>query len=225
MLYLQAKTQPLLSGLTRAAKQQLPFANALAVNKLAKRVIAVESAAIESTFDKPSTFTKNAFSQAPSFGGMYATKRLPVAMVVAKPIQGRYLAPSEEPKEPQALSPGKKRIRTPVAIGTNKGGNIPRGKLVELLARPDVFLGVVHGVNGIWQRPKRGTRRRGGYGTKGKLYANAGFTTTLKLLVAFTRPVHIKTNLHAADRAKATVDSHWSADLNAALAQAMETAK
>lgn len=204
--------------LTNIAQRQVPFAVSQAVNAVTKKVIEAETAALSTTFDTPRAFTKSAFTQGSSFGGKFASKRSPEAIIVAKPLQAAYLAPSEY-DEPQSLGQGK-RIRTPVDIKTGAGGNLPRNVIQRLMAEPDVFLGVVRGVNGLWQRPssprpKGAPRRR----------VKANLTGRLKLLVAFTRPVKVKTKLGYHDRAEAVVAKCFDAEFDVALRRALATAR
>lgn len=205
-------------GLTDLAKKQIPFAISQAVNAVAQKVIDAETAALDETFDQPRSFTKQAFTMASHFGGQRASKRNPVAIIVAKPIQEAYLAPSEF-GEPQSLGQGK-RVRTPVNIKTGSGGNIPKDAIARLLQEPDVFIGSVNGTNGIWQRPTaprpKGTPRR-------KIKSNT--TGRLKLLVAFTRPVRVKTHLRFRERAAEVVGRSIDAEFDRALAKALATAR
>lgn len=205
-------------SLTRMAQRQLPFATATAVNAVAAKVIIAGTNAIEHAFDAPRAFTKRAFTQAKAFGGQYASKRDLTAVIVAKPIQEAYLAPSEF-NEPQALGQGK-RIRTPVDIKTGAGGNIQAGLIAKLIAQPDVFLGVIGGVNGLWQRPTparpKGSPRR-------PIKANT--SGRLKLLVAFTRPVKVKTKLGFRERAEQAVLNNWSVEFDRAIRRALATAR
>jgi hypothetical protein len=210
-------------ALSDFARKQVPFAAATALNAVAQKIIAGETEALSEVFDSPKAFTKSAFTQSPAFGGQYASKRNLTAVVAAKPTQAVYLAPAEF-DEPQSLGKGK-RIRTPVNVRTGAGGNLAKGAIQRLLARPDVFMGEVHGINGIWQRPKRGIPRGRGYGTKGKHSNIGGSGTTLKLLVAFTRPVKIKTKLGYRERAATIVQKHFDGAFEAALQRALATAK
>lgn len=223
MLTISADTKSLVRYFSTWSRDQIPYANSLAVNKVAKRVIAAEAEAIEDTFKSPRAFTKQAFTQSGGFGGMYATKRLPVAMIVAKPTQAAYLAPSEDPKPAQSLWSGAQHVRTPVGIKTNASGDIPRGTLAQAFASPDTFFAEVGGVLGIWQRstlPRpRGSPKR----PRGSIKANT--SGRLKLLVAFTRPKNVRTDLHYAARAQAIVDAHWAEDFDASMDQAMATAR
>ena len=52
-----------------------------------------------------------------------------------------------------------------------------QGRIKRLLNRKDTFQGKINGIAGVWQRPKRRRRSRGGSGTIGP--------SGLKLLVAY----------------------------------------
>lgn len=205
-------------NLDSIARQQLPFAISQALNATAQRVIEAGTSAIDEAFDQPRDFTRKAFTQSASFGGQRASKREPVAVVVAKPAQEQYLAPSEF-GEQQSLGRGR-RIRTPVGIKTNAGGNIPRDAIRQMLNDPDVFLGTVRGVNGLWQRPAT-PRAKGA--PKRKVKANT--TGRLKLLVAFTKPVVVRSRLHFYPIAQRVVETSFDQLFDIALARAWETAK
>jgi len=220
-----------------SAREQIPFAAAQAATGLARLVKEEEQAALSSVFGHPTAFTRNAFAV------RGATKSNPVAEVFAKDRQAAYLEPSEV-QGLQVLGAGK-RIRTPVDIRTNASGDIPRGAIAKLLPPGKLstpgpggyFIGLVRGVLGLWQRGEvpRGTRRgwrtrgfrpvAGSYGTKGQVYKSAGFSTTLKLLVAFTKPVTVKTHLDFQKRAALVVDANFKAIFSAALSKALRTAK
>lgn len=220
-LSIDVDTKALRKKLSAFAQKQLPYAISETVNAVAATVIAEESKAIGDTFNQPRPFTVNAFTQAKHFGGMRASKHFPTAVIVAKPAQDAYLAPSQF-NEPQALGRGR-RIRTPVGIKTGPGGNIPRDAIRRLLSQPDVFLAVVSGVNGLWQRPsKPAPRLKGAPRAKG-LKRNT--TGRLKLLVAFTRPVRLRTHLRFYERANAIVQAAIPIAFSANLARAMATAR
>lgn len=203
-----------------AMKRQIPFALAQALNSTLRKVQDAETAAIASTFDQPRAFTKSAFTMSPSFGGKYATKSSLVAVMVAKPIQERYLAPSEF-NEVQHVGAGGKRHITPVNVKLNASNDIPTGTVARLLQQPDCFMGVVNGVNGIWQRPTP-KRPKGSPRRRGIKDNNSG---RLKLLIAFTRPVKIKPHLAYFERARAVFEANWSREFDAALTRAIATAR
>lgn len=68
-------------------------------------------------------------------------------------------------------------VPVPKNFKTNTYGNIGKGKIKSLLKKPNVFQGTIKGIPGVWQRPKRGARRKGGSGTVG--------ATGLTLLIAY----------------------------------------
>ena len=55
-------------------------------------------------------------------------------------------------------------------VKLNRYGNLAGGqnRIKRLLAKKSTFQGTINGVAGVWQRPKRGKRSRGGYGTTGQ---------------------------------------------------------
>lgn len=198
------------------AQSQMPFAAAKAATALARQVQDAERAAIPEVFDNPTSFTRNAI------GSTGATKNHPVASVFVKERQARYLEPSEV-HGLQVLGAGK-RIRTPVDIRTNASGDIPRGALARLLPAGQLstkgpggyFIGTVHGVNALWQRidPKKGAKK-GGTATSRKL----------KMLVAFTKPVHVKTNFNFQRRGQRIIEQNAVQVLDKAVLEAMKTAR
>lgn len=184
------------AGAVDFASKQIPFAAAQAATGLARLVQAEERAALSKVFKNPTAFTLN------SFAVKAATKSNPVAEVFAKDRQAAYLAPSET-QGLQVLGAGV-RVRTPVDIKTNASGDIPRGMVARLRTQKSYFTGAVNGVFGLWQRVSRGK---------------------LKLLVAFTKPVEVKTHLDFQKRAALVVDLNFSAVFSAALKKALRTAK
>ena len=112
--------------------RQVPFATAMALTAVAKKVHAAETAALSSVLKKrPTPFTKNAFGVLP------ARKSTLTAVVYAKAIQGKYLAPSEF-GGPQIIR--RVALLKPEDIKLNAYGNIPYKKLQQLKARKDIFI-------------------------------------------------------------------------------------
>lgn len=212
------------AGLDFAAKQ-FPFAIAQSLTRLAQNVQLAETKALPTVFDRPTPFTMRAF------GITAARKDSPQAEIFAKARQAHYLEPSED-QGLQVLGNGRK-IRTPVDIGLNQYGDIPKGKIASLippgkLSTPGprgFFIGTVKGISGLWQRPDYGNRRAGGRGTKGAHSKTLPFRTTLKLLIAFTRPVEVKSHLGFQDRARALVRRTFETVFHEELRKALETAK
>jgi hypothetical protein len=211
-LNIQADIKRLSRELDRLAYSQMPFATALALTGLAKRVQADETEALGEVFDNPVAFTMRAFAIIP------ARKSNLTATVFAKDIQAEYLKPSEEEGTPQALGKGR-RIRTPVDIGVNASGDIPKGAIKRLLAKPGVFLATIDGVSGLWQRMDA----RKGRGRRAKTAAASARPHKLKLLIAFTRPKPVKTRLDYRSRAAQVVAAHTDEEFSVAMRRALST--
>ncbi len=198
------------AAMSRVAREQLPFATAQALTKLAWLVRDGETEALESTFDRPSPFTRLAFGVRP------ARKSSPTALVFARDIQAAYL----EPYEFSGFTAlGKKRaILTPKNVRLNQYGNLARNKIATLKGQPRVFTGSItfkksgETVSGVWQRPKVGERRTRQGGTVGQ---------GLKLLVRFTDPQSIAPR----GRAQVLLRKNFSRVLDQEMAAALATAR
>lgn len=226
-LSIKSDVKALSRQLDDLANKQLPFAAAIAVLGVARRIQEAETKAL-GEFDRPTPFTMKAFAVTPSKPG--AIKRNGSVTIFAKDVQAAYLTPFEV-GGPQFLG-NKKGMLNPRDIRLNQYGNIPRGTLARLKTKPNIFFGTVvtkNGpVNGVWQRPKptkAATMRARRRGAPPALDA-AKKAGPLKLLVAFGDPVNVKPMLHFADRARAIFDAtNWDAELRQALAVAMKTAR
>lgn len=206
--------------------KQVPFATALALTRLAKGAAEAESAAIAATFDTPTPFTQRAVRTES------ATKSRPVALVEIKDVQAGYLAPYVRGGL-RALG-GKRGMIVPRDVGVNKYGNLARGKLAALKARPDTFIGTVkfkngNHVSGVWQRSAtaRGARRKGNgeYGTRGKHHRVAGNRTTLKLLIQFKDTTTAPKQLPFEATVRSSVQRNANAAFRDALKQAVASAR
>lgn len=206
--------------------KQVPFANSLALNALANGVRTIEQGEIDRTLDTPTPFTRNAYRIE------VATKSRPIAVVAAKDIQAQYL-------EPYVVGGnrflGQKRgMLAPRDIALNQFGNLSRGKLASLRAKPGVFIGPVtlkgRTINGVWQRgaTPRGTRRKGGgeHGTKGRnTNLVGGARTTLKLLIQFEDTTPAPKKLDFYGRAQAYLKANAAREYRTALQRAFATAR
>lgn len=212
-----------LSALQRAARafgsQQMPFAEALALTRLAKGVSAEETRAVIDTFDSPTPFTQKAFTVRP------ATKAAPIAYVSAKDIAAQYLAPYVFGGE---RSLGKKRaMLVPKATGTNQYGNLSRNKLKTLKGKPNVFVGTITSkggqkIAGVWQRPASSARAAP---AKGKRKSARPVQSGLKLLIRFSDTTEAPKHLPFYERARAYVARHAPEEFRAALRQALFTTR
>lgn len=206
-----------LSPLQRAAKtfgaEQMPFASALALTRLAKGVSAEETQAVIDTFENPTPFTQKGFRVQP------ATKTEQVAYVLAKDIAGRYLAPYVFGG---ARSLGNKRaMLVPRNVAVNQYGNLARNKLASLRGKPGVFVGKVTTrkgkvVSGVWQRPAAAAK-----GGKGGAVKQSG----LKLLIQFEDTTPAPKHLPFFERAQTYIKANAKDEFTAALRQALSTAR
>lgn len=131
--------------LNRIEKRQIPFATARALSQTAEFAAVNLNNDTRKYLDNPTPFTQRAFRY------KRATKANQTALVFAAPIQDQYLR--------YAVFGGTRRpkgraIVLPVNIKRNRYGNMPRGIIRRLLARPDTFSDVIGGVAGIWQRAR-----------------------------------------------------------------------
>lgn len=139
-------------GLSDLAQNQLPFALAMAINDTAEDVAEAEEREIDQVFQSPTPFTRKAIFRT------RAQKRRPEATVGVKRIQREYLKRQAKggkrmPKGRAIVVPNKQRV--------NKYGNMPKGVVKRLLAKPDVFVAskgdarTKHLAPGIYKRGKR----------------------------------------------------------------------
>lgn len=146
-------------------QKQIPYATSVAVNSLAFDAMREENSAMSEIFDNPRPFTTRATQV------NKATKLDPTAVVSLRDQQAKYLTPYETGGDHWVgARDGTGDLLVPVDGRTDAYGQIPRGLIKRLLARPDVFAGTVRGIRGIWQRPTRGSRRNGAPGKMKLLY-------------------------------------------------------
>lgn len=189
--------------------KQVPFATSLALNELAKGVQLDEQKAVTATFDHPTPFTQRAFRIE------VASKAKPIAVVAAKDIQANYLEPYVAGGD--RYLGGKKGMIVPKAVGTNQYGNLTRGKLAALKAKPGIFIGRVttkdgRPINGVWQRPTNAQRKASSAGS-------------MKLLIRFEDTMPAPKHLPFVERASAYVRANAAGAFQRGLARAMQTAR
>lgn len=194
-------------GLEDFARDQVPFAASLTLNKLAKMIAAGEVEGIVETFPTATPFTKKAEGVIPS------TKNRLEAVVFMKDIQAHYLEPYEFGGKQVAAKPSEKAILTPKNIPLNQYGNIPFGKVKSLKGRADVFSGTITlksglRIGGVFQRLKaKGSGQR------------------LKILVRFTDPLVVHQHLDYFKRATKIVERNFDAVMTQNLNYAVATRK
>lgn len=212
---IKADVKALARSLDAFAKTQVPFATAKALTAVAKRVQEAETKAFGDVFDRPTLFTQR------SVGVKAARKNDLNAVVFVKDIAAKYLLPYETGGK--HFLPHSKRGGTlfnPKAQPVNQYGNLPNGVLRRLAGRADVFVGAVQTkggttVNGVWQRPAAA-------GAKGRGLNRTG---SLKLLVRFGDALPVKQRLGYRERAQAVVQASLRAEFEAAMGEALRTAR
>lgn len=208
MIEMRVDTREIERRLNRLAGTQLPFAVALGINDTATIVKADEQAQLERDLDRPTPFTKK---------GMFiarANKRRLSGVVGFKRIQSEYLGVQARGGKRR---PKKRAVVVPVGQRRNKYGNMPRGALKRALAKPNVFSGKVKGTAGIWQRPDRGRRYDGTYGTKRR--------NGLKLLAIYQDRVSYRARFDFYDRARTTAGREIGPAIARNLRRAVKTAR
>ncbi len=156
-------------SLSDAARRQLPFAAALAVNEVLGKIKRNTEKRLRRVLDRPTAFTMRAFAI------RRASKRKLQGAIFAKDIQAEYLQWAETGG---TRRPKGKAILVPVGQRLNKFGNMPRGSVQRNLAKPNVFSG----------RPKGG--RAAGIYRRG---AGKAGRSKLRLLVSYeTRALYRK---------------------------------
>lgn len=198
-------------ALDRLGQRELPFASALALNSTARqaqRMVTRELPAIFSAKGRPPTpFTMRAI------GTTTARKTNLRAEIFVKRMQARYLM-IEETGGIRIGRPGAP-VLSPVDIARNLYGNIPRGMIRRLLAEPEAyFLGMVHGIYGLWERT----------GTAGAGRHVLRQARGLRLLVAFRAEATYRPRFGFQERVRASVDTNFLPALGAGLRRAIATA-
>ncbi|WJI34536.1 hypothetical protein NDO58_08580 [Klebsiella sp. ZYC-1] len=126
-------------------QKQIPFATAQAMTSVVREIAAAQKVALGRKLESPTPFTVNAV------GSSGARKNNLRAKVYVRDIAAEYLEPFEFGGEHKLNS---QALLNPKNIKLNKYGNMPRNKLSQLKAKPNVFVGEVSGVDAVWQRRK-----------------------------------------------------------------------
>jgi hypothetical protein len=203
------------------AQKQVPFATAKALNAVGKRIQGGEEDNFLDKFKNPTPFTRK------SVGFSRATKAEPTVTVYVKDIAARYLQPYEDGGKHFLNS---RALLNPKDIKLNAYGQLPKATLARLKARPDIFIGIVKTkagpVNGVWQRVTD-TSRVTLLGANGKRLRglNKGPTARLKLLIRFGDALPVKQRLDFGGTAAKIVAVHIEPEFEAAMAQALATAR
>ena len=86
-----------------------------------------------------------------------------------------------------------------------------------MTAKKNTFQGTINGVAGVWQRPKRGKRSRGGSGTIGQ--------SGLKLLVVYESSTQYRPRFDFYGIAQRSVRTNIAKEMDKAIGRALRSAK
>lgn len=199
--------------------RQIPFALATAVNDLAFKVMRAENEGMVDLFASPRPFTQKATQVEKR-----ASKTDLLAVVSLRPAQERYLLPYETGGEHAVIGNGG-RLLVPVDGPVDRYGQIPKGMLAKLLARPDVFAGTVKGIAGIWQRSAKGSHSNGSRRGKAGPDRQANKNVGLKLLYVWKSNTDVTKRLGFVERARQVVAAEGPDAIAAAVQRAIRTAR
>ncbi|HBV2091144.1 hypothetical protein RZP29_12855 [Klebsiella quasipneumoniae subsp. similipneumoniae] len=211
-----------LSRQLQQLKKQIPFAMAQAMTSTVRQIEQAEKTAIQRKLNA-TPFTVN------SVKSKGATKNNLVAKVFVQDKIAEYLDPFETGGMHKLQHKAK---LVPHGIRLNKYGNIPRNKLEQLKAKPDVFIGRAKvkgggdGIDGVWQRKKprnkrKSRRARSPNGTRQPRLK----TRPPKLLIGFGDALPVQAELGYISRAEMMAKNILPKELSKAIANALRTAK
>lgn len=203
--------------------KNLRFGIAKGLTDTAKFAAAAMEAQLPDVFDRPTPFTQKGIGFKP------ATRQTLEARVFVKDIQAKWLMRQETGglRTPVPGSP----INLAVGQRLNQYGNISRGAIAKLRAKPDVFVSTGKGKTahlppGIYERV--GVRSKKGLGSKRgrKVTTGRGSQgTRLNLLVAFGRKAAYKPRFRFVERVTKIARAKVKANIEAAIGEAMRTMK
>lgn len=200
-------------------QKQIPFAMAQALTSVARKIEAAERTALQRHLDNPTPFTVK------SVGSVGARKDNLRAKIFVRDTAAAYLEPFEFGGQHKLNG---QALLNPKNIKLNKFGNLPRNKLSQLKAKPNVFIGTVGDVNGVWQRrkPKKSKKdkkraKRSPNGTRKERQKQPA----PKLLIRFGNALQVSPTLGYMDRANNMAAALMPTTLSKAINEAISTAK
>ncbi|EHO2011314.1 hypothetical protein [Escherichia coli] len=209
-----------LKDLSRQLKQlqkQIPFATAQAMTSVVRDIAAAQKVALGRKLESPTPFTVN------SVGAAGARKNNLRAKVFVRDVAAEYLEPFEFGGEHKLNS---QALLNPKNIKLNKYGNMPRNKLSQLKAKPNVFVGEVNGVDAVWQRrkPKKAKKKRARRSANGTRRPKRKQRAP-KLLVRFGDALPVTPTLDYMNRSRSMAAGLMPGALSRAIEEAIRTAK
>lgn len=220
MALIMVDSMATLKDLSRQLKQlqkQIPFATAQAMTTVVREIAAAQKVALGRKLESPTPFTVNAV------GSSGARKNNLRAKVYVRDIAAEYLEPFEFGGEHKLNS---QALLNPKNIKLNKYGNMPRNKLSQLKAKPNVFVGEVNGVDAVWQRrkPKKAKKKRARRSANGTRRPKRKQRAP-KLLVRFGDALPVTPTLDYMNRSRSMAAGLMPGALSRAIEEAIRTAK
>lgn len=206
-----------LSQQLKQLQKQIPFATAQAMTSVVRDIAAAQKVALGRKLESPTPFTVN------SVGSASARKNNLRAKVFVRDVAAEYLEPFEFGGEHKLNS---QALLNPKNIKLNKYGNMPRNKLSQLKAKPNVFVGEVNGVDAVWQRrkPKKAKKKRARRSANGTRRPKRKQRAP-KLLVRFGDALPVTPTLDYMNRSRSMAAGLMPGALSRAIEEAIRTAK
>ncbi|MEY0256049.1 hypothetical protein AB7X32_19985 [Morganella morganii] len=208
-----------LSNQLRTLRKQIPFATAMAMTAVVRKIEDAQKVAMQRNLDNPTPFTVK------SVKSRGARKSDLKAKVFVMNTAAAYLEPFEIGGVHKLNGSA---LLNPKDIKLNKYGNLPRNKMSALKSKENTFIGDIGGVNGVWQRKKakkgkKGRKRlqRSPNGTR----RNRKKQPMPKLLIRFGDALPVEPVLGYQDRAMKMTQALLPQEINRAIAEAIRTAR
>lgn len=203
----------------RTLRKQIPFATALAMTAVVRKIEDAQKVAMQRNLDNPKPFTVK------SVKSRGARKSDLKAKVFVMNTAAAYLEPFEVGGVHKLNGSA---LLNPKDIKLNKYGNLPRNKLSSLKSKENTFIGDIGGVNGVWQRKKAKKGKKG----RNRLQRSPNGTRRdrkkqpmPKLLIRFGDALPVEPVLGYQDRAMKMTQALLPQEINRAMAEAIRTAR
>lgn len=149
------ETKEAVKYLRRVGERNIPLAVAQSLTATAKHLKKVQTRSLPKYLDRPTKFTERAFAVRMAKARDFKTGRINSA-VFAKDVQQSYLqyavyGGTRSPKGRALIVPGAK-------TRLNRYGNLTRNYVRRMAARDDTFSANINGVEGLYQRTRRGNK-------------------------------------------------------------------
>jgi hypothetical protein len=202
-------------------QKNLNFAIARGLTNTARFAAQKMQQQLPAIFDRPTPFTQRAI------GSLPATKTRLEARVFVRDVQAQYLMPQEHGRLRQPM-PGSP-INIAVGQRLNPYGNISRGAIAKLRAKPNVFFSKGKGKTkqlppGLYERLD--VRRKKGMGSRRGRKVTTGRgnqKTRLNMLVAFERQASYQPRFRFSERVIKIARNTIQRELQVSVADAMRT--